>query len=367
MTGPITECFSENYAEARTRFVGAARKAGAEIRSFPISEAGPAGEELSIDIAYLGAERPARLLVIDSGIHGVEGFAGSAIQIQFLKERIGGPELPRSFGVLLIHALNPYGFAHLRRANECNVDLNRNFVAHPGGHVANSGYEALDSAINPKALSPQADAQARACFAMYLKEYGERALQEAISRGQYFNSGGIYFGGREEQTSVRIIRQIAREELRGATQVAWIDIHTGLGQFGDYVMLYEADAADEAFARGQRWYGEKAQAEAGGQALSPPLPGTIDEGIRRELAGRCELTFFAQEFGTYDTTRVFWATRAENWLHHHGGADCPRAKEIKQELREVFAPASAIWQRRVLEGGARVIEQAIRGLLSEEA
>ena len=59
---------------------------------------------------------------------GVEGFAGSAIQIQFLKERIGGPELPRSFGVLLIHALNPYGFAHLRRANECNVDLNRNFV-----------------------------------------------------------------------------------------------------------------------------------------------------------------------------------------------------------------------------------------------
>ena len=34
----------------------------------------------------------------------------------------------------MIHALNPFGFAHLRRANEDNVDLNRNFVDHEGGN-----------------------------------------------------------------------------------------------------------------------------------------------------------------------------------------------------------------------------------------
>ena len=52
---------------------------------------------------------------------------------------------------VLLHALNPYGFAWLRRVNEHNVDLNRNFLL-PGEAYRGSpaGYAALDPLLNPK-------------------------------------------------------------------------------------------------------------------------------------------------------------------------------------------------------------------------
>ena len=61
-----------------------------------------------------------------------------------------------------MHALNPYGFAVVRRVNESNVDLNRNFLSHPDGHVPNPGYEELYDAINPETLEEEADAKLRA-------------------------------------------------------------------------------------------------------------------------------------------------------------------------------------------------------------
>ncbi|MCP4200482.1 MAG: DUF2817 domain-containing protein, partial [bacterium] len=51
--------------------------------------------------------------------------------------------------VVIVHALNPYGFAHLRRADEDNVDLNRNFVDHSKPYSENSNYDALANAIAP--------------------------------------------------------------------------------------------------------------------------------------------------------------------------------------------------------------------------
>ena len=35
---------------------------------------------------------------------------------------------PADVRVVMIHALNPYGMAWVRRVNEDNVDLNRNFI-----------------------------------------------------------------------------------------------------------------------------------------------------------------------------------------------------------------------------------------------
>lgn len=357
--------FSGNYSRARTRFLEAARGVGAELEHFPLDACGPNGEELAIDLARLGPSPCARLLVLGSGIHGVEGFAGSAIQLQLLDMYRKNPNLPEDLGVLLVHAINPYGFARVRRANESNVDLNRNFLRHPDEHVPNPDYERLSAAINPADLSPGADEKARMRFAQFVQERGARALQVAISQGQYSDQKGIYYGGEREEASARIVREVARTQLRGARHCAWVDLHTGLGEFGDYVMLYEAHERDPAFVRGRRWYGDKAQAEADGQALSPRLAGTIDEGVRGAAPAACELTFFAQEFGTYDTARVFWATRAENWLHHHGDRASEQGRAITAELREVFCPADSAWRRHVLEGGARVIEQAIHGLLSE--
>jgi hypothetical protein len=73
--------FSADYAAARERFRQASHAARAAWEELPLSATGPKGELLAIDVAWLGPERPRAVLVHTSGLHGVEGFAGSAIQL----------------------------------------------------------------------------------------------------------------------------------------------------------------------------------------------------------------------------------------------------------------------------------------------
>ena len=51
---------------------------------------------------------------------------------------------------VLLHALNPFGFAWRRRVNEDNVDLNRNFLLDDEGYVGcPDGYAHLDPLLLP--------------------------------------------------------------------------------------------------------------------------------------------------------------------------------------------------------------------------
>ena len=124
LTAPAEQYFSADYATARKRFLSAAEAAG-ETCSLCLDAAGPEGSPLTIDIACLGSPAPERALLHTSGMHGVEGFAGSAIQLALLQRPLS---LPPDGAVVLVHGLNPYGMAWLRRVNENNVDLNRNFL-----------------------------------------------------------------------------------------------------------------------------------------------------------------------------------------------------------------------------------------------
>jgi hypothetical protein len=66
------------------------------------------------------------LLLVCSGTHGNEGFCGSFCQTAFIEEGIIDA-WRGAVAVLLVHAVNAYGFSHIRRVTENNVDLNRNF------------------------------------------------------------------------------------------------------------------------------------------------------------------------------------------------------------------------------------------------
>ena len=59
---------------------------------------------------------------------------------------------------MLIHCLNPYGMAWLRRGNEKNVDLNRNFLFNGQvfGKVSDT-YRHLNGLLNPQQESRLVD------------------------------------------------------------------------------------------------------------------------------------------------------------------------------------------------------------------
>ena len=75
----ISECFSESYAEARTKFCSAAATAGGAIRSwFNPHAQGPNGERLFLDTARFGPADAPNMLVLISSTHGVEGHSARA-------------------------------------------------------------------------------------------------------------------------------------------------------------------------------------------------------------------------------------------------------------------------------------------------
>jgi hypothetical protein len=353
--------FSPGYAEARRRFLAAAEARGARVASRPIAARGPGGEELALDTAWLGPEAPARALVVSSGMHGAEGFAGSALQLQLLREQWDGLALPRDAGLLLVHAVNPFGFAAVRRVNESNVDLNRNFLRHPEDHRPNPDYDALFAAINPARLDAESDAACREALLAFAKREGFPRLQEVLTRGQYAHPRGVYYGGAREEASARLLREIAVAETRGARRIGWVDVHTGLGPRGEVEMILEFEPADPRTRRARAWWGDAVRSTAAGESVSAAVCGAMDRGISETLADR-ELTIACAEFGTYDPTRVFWALRADNWLHVHGDPESARGRAIRAELLEVFRPADAGWMRRVLEVGAGVVARARDGL-----
>jgi len=143
--------FSPDYTAARARFRSSSLALGCTLEEHSIDQRGPDGEDLTIDLTRMGADAPRRVVIVSSGLHGVEGFFGSAVQAALLEDQLGGWKPPLGCALLLVHALNPYGFAWVRRVNEDNADLNRNFLL-PGERYEGSPekYPELDDFFNPR-------------------------------------------------------------------------------------------------------------------------------------------------------------------------------------------------------------------------
>lgn len=130
----MEELFSATYAQARRRFLGAASARGLPVESHQLPVAGLEDETLATDVVRDGPEDASRLLVVISGVHGVEGFCGSAMQrgLQRLNANEAAADLEDT-ATLYVHAVNPYGFSHLRRVTHENIDPNRNFGSRTAG------------------------------------------------------------------------------------------------------------------------------------------------------------------------------------------------------------------------------------------
>jgi hypothetical protein len=360
----VSECFSESYTEARAKFCSAATAAGGVIRSWLNPHArGPGGEALHLDTARFGPADATDMLVLVAGTHGVEGHCGSGAEIAWL--RSGGPgRLPHGTGALLVHAINPYGFAWTRRVTEDNVDLNRNFVDHDKDYPRNDGYVALAEAILPREWNEASQAETQRVFEAYAEKHGAFGLQGAISGGQYSHPDGIFFGGNAPTWSNRTVRGIAREELSRARQVAIIDFHTGLGPFGHGELICAVPPDARSFDRAKTWYGDEMTSPENGTSSSAVVVGIMTDAFDQELPD-AEVTPIALEYGTYSVAEVLNAVRADNWLHHRGDVASPLGREIKADMKERFFPAGDKWREMVWVRADQTIGWALRGLTGQ--
>ena len=348
--------FSSDYQEARRKFLEASNAIGAGIESFKNPNSGPEGELLYTDVAVIGPKDAKAILVLGSGTHGVEGFAGSGIQTGLLQQGITSSLKP-NMSIVMIHAINPYGFSHLRRFNEDNVDLNRNFAYHTKPYPPNHGYNELANAISPKSISFWSNVKTGFSLFWYRLKNGKNELKVAISSGQYTHPQGLFYGGQSEAWSNKTIRTIVNRYLSNAERVVVVDFHTGLGPYGYGAVLFHEKEDSTVYKRAVKCWGGRVQ-NTSGESISVPLQAALKLVFPRMLPD-AEVTAVSLEFGTLPAMKVFWALRAENWLHHHGGKGHPDAKRIKDNLLRAFYPDTEDWKSKVWKQGKEVVEQAL--------
>ncbi len=354
----MLSAYPDDYSASRTRFRELAVQHGWALYSYSIGCDSPNGEPLTIDVAITPGTQTDCAIIVSSGVHGVEGPVGAAAQLVLL-ERWHGLALPRC---IFIHAVNPYGYAWHRRFNEENIDLNRNFLL-PGEAFlgAPPTYARLNRLLNPTSPPPRLDFFTVQALATIARQ-GMPALKQAIASGQYEFPNGMFFGGAGPASSQRILAEHFAEWLGNAQRVVHLDIHTGLGNWGDCKLLIDAQVSVEREQQLSSWFGPNSFEVSHASGIAYQSRGGWGEWCVEQSAPR-DYLFACVEHGTYSGLKVLTGLRAENRAHLWGKPNNARTIRAKEQLRELFCPRSEEWRMQVLNRNLEIAEQARTGLL----
>ena len=344
-----SEYFSTHYTGARHRFCQAANDAGGRLHELTLGARGPNQEKLIINVAWLGAEKPDRVLLHTSGVHGVEGFTGSAIQIQLLQKP---PALGEADALVVVHVINPYGMAWLRRFNETNVDLNRNFLAPPEPFEgAPEGYRKLNALLNPQSPPQRGDLFYPRLMGCILR-YGFNNLKQAIAGGQYHYPMGLFFGGHQLEEGSVLLLDWFRIHFEGVNRIGMIDVHTGLGKYGVDSLLVPYGSDTEIFKTLRALLGNRVTTQDP-SGIAYRIRGLFVEALEREIP-HADWTCIVQEFGTFHVLPMLKVLRQENRWHHYARKE-QLDHPVKQQLLRAFCPDDFGWQDQILRRGKELI------------
>lgn len=354
--------FHSGLAQVRSRWPSASHAAR------PLNE----HPDLTIDWIQADAERQReRLFILTTAEHGIEGYLGSALIQLFCAEFLRRLD-PATAGVLIVHALNPWGMEHRRRVNSSNVDLNRNFVSAPGDFdpAFNPDYSVLKRVLYPQG-QVRAPWRAAAGFTLRLLRglitFGEGRMQRGLLLGQYADPQGMYFGGTHPQEERLHLQDLVLRAAAGYRQVVWVDVHTGYGP-SDRMTLVLSGAEPASTPELRLRLGYPTLAKADGGEFYAMRGDMVDYFYGLFARQRPETRFLALafEFGTLGESlsarmRALRAVVLENQLRQHGAVSRRAEHWVRTEFSDLFLPRQAAWYGRA-EADAR---QAFAGILGD--
>ena len=354
--------FHESYDENRERFRRLAASLQREFSDVEISKCivkSKVDSDLTIDAVYVPPRSKAKkLLIMTSGVHGMEGFTGSAVQQHFMTKVLDGAVL-QNMGVLLIHAINPYGFKYQRRVSENNVDMNRNFHSNKDLFTRkNEGYASIYHFLNPQ-RKVRAGYFSNSLFflqASYMiSKYLMRALRQATVQGQYEFSKGIFYGGNDFEPQKEWLERLITEKTNGYEFVFVIDIHTGLGERGKlhYLPGYDQDPNSETLLE-QLFKGYTIDWPNKEREFYT-VTGMFRQYVGSLLSADKKYIRIAFEYGTLNSQSIFGSIRSihnmilENQGFHHGYENSKAENLVTHRFREMFFPSSKIWRSQIMK------------------
>lgn len=361
--------FAQSYEEARHAFRATVTALGGRLEFAAAPGTGALGEGLTIDWAVIGPSGASSTLLSISGVHGAEGHAGSAAQRAFAAT-LDPRDLGDDCNVVMIHALNPWGLSHGHRVDADNVDLSRNFGDFDAPPRSNPDYARIHDIVCPDRWDDSLLERVGALFQSLTQELGAARALTAFTGGQHSHPDGVGFGGVRPSPSRQVFERIVETELSACRRMAYLEWHTGFGDYGKPLVVALDARGSAARERMARWWADRelqSEGEAFDSGETPDWSGLLLPGLRR-LAPHIEITGAPIEIGTVSNFEAFEAVMIDRWLRlgtEPGDADL--RSRLRGKLRAAYDPADPAWRDRVIETGRAMHLAALRGLRAWQA
>lgn len=315
--------------------------------------------DLRCQTGWIGSPDAEAVLVVIGGTHGIEGFTGTAVQVDWMQIIASGLiRLPGHTAMLMINALNPWGYANYRRCDGQGIDVNRNFIDFSQPLPINPGYEELQPLLGIRDRDARITAMNDYCLRV-----GQRAYEIAFSGGQFNDPVGPFYGGQGPSFSREVIESLIQHYSLARRHLAVVDVHTGLGPYGYGEVICDHPPGSEGLMTAIGWYGPGCGQPSTGNSSSVPKLGLLDYAWHQIMGPKS--CFVTLEFGTLGTAALFdtlfdeagvWSSKQTASQHTRAG--------VAQRMKSHFYPSDDYWREAVIFRARQVLQQALDGVSS---
>ena len=356
------ESFYNNYEDVRLHLQELTADLQAdgiavESASYAINES----DGLYIDSFYLPSTgEKSNLVILTTGVHGIEGYIGSVMLDVFFGEIY--PKLQtENTGVLVVANVNPYGMKYLRRYNENNVDLNRNFILDWNSFdlSSNQEYPKVDTFLGPTGKIGNAlwhEAGFYLSLAKTAITDGADTISDALLTGQYEYPQGVYYGGNGDEASTVYLKDVFSRCLDSDyDNIVHIDIHSGYGPRYNMV-IFNSVFETMTEAESQKTFGYDNIIAYDSESFYATTGDTTDFFYRLAQQKQTDTQLFSTcfEFGTigddfFDTILSLKYTVDENRNHWYPTTNAISEQVIHENYMELFYPTETAWREKTVQ------------------
>ena len=361
-THKYSEYFYTTYEDVRNHLADRVKKlegsgVDVEYTTYAIDE----NDGLYIDNIYLPAkETSTNLIVLTTGVHGMEGYIGSVMLDVFFEEMY--PTLnTKDTGVLIVANVNPYGMKYMRRYNENNVDLNRNFIEDWDNFdlSSNKEYPKVVDFLQPEGKMGNAFWHEAGFYLSLAKEAiftGADTISDALLTGQYEYSEGVYYGGNGDEKSTTYLKGVFNDCLESDYEnIIHVDIHSGYGPRYNMVVFNSVqDPTSEADSIAQLGYDYIIAQDS--EEFYVTYGDTTDYFYRLAKSKNSDKNLYSTcfEFGTIgdgflDSILSLKYTVDENRQHRFPTNNKVTEEIVRQNYYELFYPTETEWRTKTIE------------------
>lgn len=359
--------YSQDYDHARVAFKDATE---ALLSTFPnmewqsIKVPSKVDTGLYVDMCYIPPKGESqKLLIMTSGLHGVEGYTGSALQLMFL-EALQQKEGIADMGFLFIHAMNPYGFKYHRKATENNVDLNRNcMLTAEQFQSKNEGFGKLYDMLTPSGKVNINSLWNRSFHLVAIQKIIQESmpvLRQAALQGQYDYREGIYYGSKDYEPQIKAVMPIVKDYINRYSTVLNVDLHTGYGGRGE-LHLFIDRPEDAIVEQGIETIFEGQQIDWSEGADFYTINGEYVALVAAQADSALVIPMLI-EFGTMNSQETFGSLKSihtmicENQGFNNGFKNAKSEAKVKSDMLELYCPTSEAWRSETLRKGENSLE-----------